>query len=391
MKKSLLVISLLLTGLMGWAQEFTATTVEGVEMTFIVLSEADKTCCVGNDVLALIDTSQPASADNLSCIAIDPYYEGKVTIPSVANGYTVTTIGEGAFQFCEAVTEFVIPTTITNIHRQAFAYCSAVTSLEIPDEVQELGNSCFYWCESAKTIKLPAGLTSIPQNMCTSCHSLENIELPAGIETIPNSAFAYCTALPHIDVPEGVTSLGQSSFMHCEALKTITLPSTLKRIEMNAFVDCHVLDGIELPDGIEYLGDLIFWNCHALTSFNLPASLTHIGTFLFASDENLTSIYSYLPEPIELGDWGNTATFSMLPGTTGACTLYVPAGTLDLYRAASGWNVFVNIVEMEPSSIDDVQVADAQAETPYYDLQGRKVSNPSQGIYIHNGKKVVVK
>ena len=26
----------------------------------------------------------------------------------------------------------------------------------------------------------------------------------------------------------------------------------------------------------------------------------------------------------------------------------------------------------------------------FYDLHGRKVSNPSKGIYIHNGRKIVV-
>ena len=27
----------------------------------------------------------------------------------------------------------------------------------------------------------------------------------------------------------------------------------------------------------------------------------------------------------------------------------------------------------------------------YYDLQGRKVAQPTKGLYIHNGKKVVIK
>lgn len=392
MKKSLLFIGLLLTSLMGWAQDFTATTVEGVEMKFKVISETDKTCCVGTDLLALIDPSQEASADNLSCIAIDPYYAGKVTIPSVANGYTVTTIGEGAFQFCEYVTEFEIPTSITSIHRQAFAYCSAITSLEIPDQVQELGDACFYWCESAKSIKLPAGLTSIPQMMVTSCHALENIELPAGIEAIPNSAFAYCTSLTHIDVPEGVTLIDVSGFLHCEALQSITLPTTLKRISNGAFTNCEQLEAIELPEGIDYLGDFVFWNCYALTTFAFPASLTHIGTFLLASDANITSVYSYLPEPIELGDWGNTATFSMLPGApTGDCTLYVPAGTVDLYRAASGWNVFLNIEEMPQSGINEVDAASVSGNERHYNLLGQPIDSSTPGIHIVAGKKVLVK
>ena len=380
-----------------WAadgDEFTAQTIEGVTMTFKVISETDMTCCIGTDELALIDPSQEVSADNLSCIAIDPYYMGKVTIPSVANGYTVTTIGEGAFQFCEYVTSFEIPTSITSIHRQAFAYCSAVTSLEIPDEVQELGEACFYWCESATTIKLPAGLTVIPVMMATSCHALETIELPVGITSIPTNAFAYCTSLPYIDIPEGVTLLDEYSFLGCSALRAITLPTTLKRISNGAFTNCEQLETIKLPDGIEYMGDVIFWNCHALTTFTLPASITHLGTFMFASDENLTSIYSYLPVPIELGDMGITLTFSMLPGApTGDCTLYVPVGTVDAYRAAAGWDVFLNIEEMpsDPSGIEEVKASSEGRNEQHYNLLGQPIDANTPGVHIVGGKKILVK
>ena len=30
-------------------------------------------------------------------------------------------------------------------------------------------------------------------------------------------------------------------------------------------------------------------------------------------------------------------------------------------------------------------------DTPYYDLQGRKMTHPTQGIYIKDGKKMVVR
>ena len=31
-----------------------------------------------------------------------------------------------------------------------------------------------------------------------------------------------------------------------------------------------------------------------------------------------------------------------------------------------------------------------RAPTPYYDLQGRKVANPTHGIYIKDGRKVII-
>ena len=44
------------------------------------------------------------------------------------------------------------------------------------------------------------------------------------------------------------------------------------------------------------------------------------------------------------------------------------------------------------SSIDDVAIDRAdQTEENYYDLTGRVVRNPSSGIYIHKGKKVIIR
>ncbi len=57
-------------------------------------------------------------------------------------------------------------------------------------------------------------------------------------------------------------------------------------------------------------------------------------------------------------------------------------------------NPFRPIKSTNPTSIDDVitETNDTDAENVYYDLQGRRVLSPtSSGIYIHNGKKVLLK
>ena len=50
MKKNLLTMMLCCLPLLAWAQNiFTAKTVEGVDMTFKVISESEKTCMVGDE------------------------------------------------------------------------------------------------------------------------------------------------------------------------------------------------------------------------------------------------------------------------------------------------------------------------------------------------------
>ena len=75
-------------------------------------------------------------------------------------------------------------------------------------------------------------------------------------------------------------------------------------------------------------------------------------------------------------------------------TLYVPTGSKAAYQAADYWKDFTNIVEMEFTGIDEV-VDEVKGENSkvkdVYDLSGRKVTDPTKGIYIVNGKKVLLK
>ncbi len=43
------------------------------------------------------------------------------------------------------------------------------------------------------------------------------------------------------------------------------------------------------------------------------------------------------------------------------------------------------------AAIKDLKAESEKADNRYYNLQGQPVSNPTQGIYIHNGKKIIVK
>ena len=47
---------------------------------------------------------------------------------------------------------------------------------------------------------------------------------------------------------------------------------------------------------------------------------------------------------------------------------------------------------VETTEIDEMEAAgNGQQEAYIYDLQGRRVLNPTNGMYIVNGKKVVIK
>jgi hypothetical protein len=76
-------------------------------------------------------------------------------------------------------------------------------------------------------------------------------------------------------------------------------------------------------------------------------------------------------------------------------TLHVPEGTKALYAAAEGWSRFGTIVEDGGKlAIRDISIPDSQFSTDgWFTLDGRRLDGQPtrKGLYIHQGKKIVVK
>ena len=70
-------------------------------------------------------------------------------------------------------------------------------------------------------------------------------------------------------------------------------------------------------------------------------------------------------------------------------TLHVPAGALNAYTEAQGWNLFRNITSEPVTEVYDIITDSPQTAPVIRDLFGRTLSEPvPNGISIINGKKV---
>jgi hypothetical protein len=68
----------------------------------------------------------------------------------------------------------------------------------------------------------------------------------------------------------------------------------------------------------------------------------------------------------------------------------VPKGSKEAYQAAAFWRQFKEIIEIDPSGIDQIMI-DGQNNAKIFTLDGKRISKPQKGINIIGGKKVVVK
>lgn len=144
-----------------------------------------------------------------------------VVIPSKINGFTVETIGHGAFER-SAVTSVTIPDSVTAIHDGAFANCSQLTNISIPNSVTSIGFSAFEHCTSLKSITLPSSLRSISEALFFCCSQLTTIHIPDSVLSIQDYAFENCISLETIHIPVSVTSIGVYAFDGCPKSMTVT-------------------------------------------------------------------------------------------------------------------------------------------------------------------------
>ena len=242
-----------------------------------------------------------------------------------------------------------------------------MTSFTIPDNVTSIGFRALYGCTGLTSITFNEKLTSIDQE-----------------------EFGFCSGLTSVSIPDNVTSIGKNAFYNCSSLASVTIGNSVTSIGGYAFYGCKALASVTIPNSVTSIGMYAFYNCSGLTSITIPNSVTTIGDFAFAICSGLTSITSFIQEPF-------ATTSDCWYGVDKSIPLYVPYGTKEKYQNADGWKAFTNIIEMDETTGINSLTSDSSAKGEesgnIYSLDGRKVSNSglSKGIYIKNGKKVVIK
>ena len=103
--------------------------------------------------------------------------------------YEVTSIGEGAFDWCDGLTSITIPNSVTSIGEGAFARCGSLTSITIPNSVTSIGDFAFYECSKLTSITIPNSVTSIGKWAFKGCSSLKSIKIPQALTYIGSDAF----------------------------------------------------------------------------------------------------------------------------------------------------------------------------------------------------------
>ena len=194
-------------------------------------------------------------------------------------------------------------------------------------------------------------------------------------DNLGDYVFDGCSGLISLTLPSSVTSIGRFAFAGCSGLTSLTIPSSVTSIDDNAFDGCSGLTSLTLSSGVIEIGYYAFYGCSGLTSLTIPSSVTSIGSFAFAGCSGLTSICVYMKKIPDMGR-------DVFDGCDAKkCTVYVPKGTYDDYWL-SEFGYFENIVEFDPTGINNVITSNDAKELSRYSLNGQRLSSPAKGLNI---------
>ena len=352
-----------------------------------------------------------------------------IEIPS-----SVTSIGGDAFKYCFALTNVVIGNSVTSIGDMAFYRCLSLTSIEIPNSVTSIGRHAFDDCTDLTSVVIGNSVTSI------GIYAFSNSSLTGITSLIPADALFAVNSSTFNDVDKNACTLyvpygaketysstkGWSEFANIVELEPIATEAsvTIGQYGSATFCSDYALDFSNVEGLKAYAATGYNIDTQVITMTRVQTAVAGTGLFLKGApgeyvvpviersgDRSMNMLAGALKQTTvnstssdgvytnyyyTIKDGESTPNFYLCSDNSiiGAGEAYLQIPTVWLPVAASK-TLDIRFDEGEFTDIDDVlnevKGENIKLKGVCYDMQGRVVENPTSGIYIINGKKVLVK
>ncbi len=373
--------------------------------------------------------------ENLKKIGVWAFYKC-TSLTSVTIPPSVTSIGDQAFYGSSNITKVVIPDLVSwckmdfvdSANPMEFSRCfysdenTKVTDLVIPTGVVSIGLGAFYSCSELKSVTLPKGLSYISKNAFFGCSGIENIY---SYDPIPPTLDYYAFYNPVGDiytkatlyVPFGCKDAYKAKGwrftniieMDPEEI-TISLGSSGKRTFASAYdIDLSETTGVKAYIASDFnpdTGKLLFTQVDEVpagTGLYLKGNSGEYTIPVKETSKTYSNLLIGLTEDTEVEPVsGDNTNFILANGKYGVSFYSLSkAGTITAGKAyLSLPTSSVENLSKEISFVFDDEEATGIRQIPllsvddnYYSIEGLVIKGKptNKGLYIHKGKKIVIK
>ena len=273
-----------------------------------------------------------------------------------------------------------------------FSQSQHIKRIIINDGVTTIGVWAFTTCRYLTSVTIPNSVTTIGWAAFSSCSSLTSVTIPNSVTTIADGAFGGCGALTSVTIPNSVTTIGRQAFRDCSSLTSVTIPNSVTTIGEYAFSGCSSLTSVTIPNSVTTIGSEAFSGCTNLKKVNIGKSVKTIGGNAFNNCTSITQISSeaVVPPTCKLGVFTDI--------NKSKCKLIVPKNSLYAYKQADQWKDF-SLIEGSTTGITNT-VYNKAGLADVYTIDGTKrlskastdeINALPKGVYIVNGKKIIIK
>ena len=372
------------------------------------------------------------------CKEIGDWFIGGESIKEVVIGDEVTSIGSSAFSGCTGLTSVTIPNSVTSIGVSAFRGCSGLTSITIPESVASIGSYAFENCTGLTSVTIGNGVTSIGEYAFVWCTSLKTIIIPHSVTSIGGGAFDRCTNIKDLHCYASNVPSTSSIFLGLSMeLATLHVPAVALADYRNAWPwsSFGTIKAIGYEVTIPAEGVCTYSNAYDIDFTGVTGLMAYVASGFSPSTGELTLTRVYeVPAGEGLVLKGNVGKYevpyattdkvysNLLKGVTKVTTVAPTDGDYTNFILANGshgtgFYTLANTGELaagksylqllttdisalaregvslmfsdETLGLDILTIS--SFDNSIYDLQGRRVENPMHGLYIVNGKKVIIK
>ena len=256
-----------------------------------------------------------------------------ITEVIIENG--VTSIGSGAFYYCQNLKEVSIANTVETIGYDAFAGCSSLKELVLPEGLKNIEAWAFWQCFGLNSIYIPESVVEISGNPFEGLNELE-IYVAEGNEVffsegnclINRSTGVLVHGGKNAVIPQnaGIKVIGEDAFAWDENLKEIVIPYGVERICENAFWSCENVVNVEIPETVNCIHQdaLRFLNTQVTVSISKDNKTYHSSGNCIIETDSKTIIVGYSNSTIPTDDSVTAIGRKAFYGSMALTDIYIP-------------------------------------------------------------------
>lgn len=368
----------------------------------------------------------------------DNAFNGCTSLNNIEMPSTVKGIYNNVFAYCKQLSDVKLPMGLTYIGKNAFCK-SSIASITFPPSLQKIDEYAFQSTQLANVV-IPTNCNTIGQGAFRDNANLTTVVINGTKCYLAFEAFAYCTNLKDVYITSNSKPTAE--------LYAFPFRDNPKVHVMKDYVD--VFKALKTTEDLNPCNTTNFDSNFSLTLSKEWTTFTSAYNLDFSGVEGLTAYtakYNKDKDAVALtpvkkvaahtglilkGEAGKTYQLSILASneaeldavpdnsqlvgcvdaiwSTGRETDYFLHDGEFVKSTNNGWvlpgksylyieDVSVNqsesklrvYVDNTATSIDGITNNPVVKDEAYYNLQGVKVQHPQHGVFIHNGKKVVLK